>query len=57
MRGNVVSTIVDKYLFGGTYTYQWDGKNYSGSLLNDVAYSCCLVVGSQVYSRKMLLLR
>jgi ligand-binding sensor domain-containing protein len=57
LAGQRVTTLVDGLRAAGIYTVRWDGKDDRGGELASGVYLYCLLAGSQVEMRKLLLLR
>ena len=57
MTGQRVATLVEGTRPAGTYTVRWDGRDASGIELASGVYLYLLQAGSQVETRKLLLLR
>jgi flagellar hook assembly protein FlgD len=56
-RGHLVKTLVDGVEEAGTHRKTWDGRDDSGAAASSGIYFYRLRAGSQVESRKMLLLK
>lgn len=55
--GNVITTLVDNQLDAGVHKISWDGTNAGGSRINGGTYIYRLMVGDQILSGKMMLIR
>lgn len=55
--GRRVALLKDEFLPSGQYSVSWDGTNDRGAMLASGVYFVRLVVGANIYSRKMVLLR
>jgi photosystem II stability/assembly factor-like uncharacterized protein len=57
MDGREISTLENKILQPGTYTYTWDGKTSNGSQLSDGIYYATLTADNKSVTKKVVLMR
>jgi hypothetical protein len=57
VKGELVATIIDKYMPQGRHGIAWDGRNNGGARVASGIYFCRLVVGDLAWTKKMVLLR
>ena len=55
--GRLVKTLEDAERSGGLYTIMWDGRDSAGRDVSSGLYFCRLVVGSEVITKKLTILR
>ena len=57
LKGQLVRTLVDNYLPGGSHSVIWDGKTNNGELVGSGVYFYKLTAGEICQTRKMILLK
>ncbi|MDP8211075.1 MAG: T9SS type A sorting domain-containing protein, partial [Candidatus Stygibacter australis] len=57
LKGQLVRTLVDNYLPGGSHSIIWDGKTNNGEMVSSGVYFYKLSVGETSETRKMILLK
>ncbi len=55
--GQKVKTLIDATLYSGDHTTFWDGTTTAGMACPSGIYYCKLMAGSQLQSRKMIMVR
>ena len=57
IKGQVVSSLVDRRIAAGIHTVRWDGKNDSGERVSSGVYFYRLTAGEKSFVKKMVLLK
>ena len=55
--GQEIKTLVNQEMNAGTYTFQWNGENNSGSKVPSGTYICRVMAGNNPQTLKMILLK
>jgi flagellar hook assembly protein FlgD len=57
LKGQKVTTLIDKHIENGSHTVTWDGKNNNNKSVSSGIYFYKLSAGKETAMKKMLLLK